>query len=119
MNENKRRVILENYSPIERIEMVILVLVLGFAVLIGVVDAVLENIDNLDGDNWATAIIIVLLTLLLVKIYTNLIFWSFENLIPDVGETLNGMQREFEERRYQINDPSLAFAAYLFDKKRD
>lgn len=118
MNENKRRAILENYSPIERIEMVIAVLVLGFAVLIGVADAVLENIGNLEGDYWATAII-VLLTLLLVKIYTDLIFWSFENLIPDVGETLNGMQREFEERRYQINDPSLAFAAYLFDKKRD
>ena len=118
MNEKKRRVILENYSPIERIEMVILVLVLGFAVLIGVADAVLDNIGNLEGDYWAT-VIIVLLTLFLVKIYTNLIFWSFENLIPDVGETLNGMQREFEERRYQINDPSLAFAAYLFDKKRD
>lgn len=118
MNENKRRMILEELSPIERIEMVILILVLGFAVLIGVMDAVVDNIGNLEGNYWATAII-VLLALLLVKIYTNLIFWSFENLIPDVSETLNGMQKEFEEKRYQTDDPSLAFAAYLFDKKRD
>ena len=118
MNENKRKFLLENYSPIERIEMVILVLVLGFAVFIGLADAVLENIGNLEGDYWATAIIVILM-LLLVKIYTDLIIWSFQNLIPDVRETLNGMQREFEEKRYQTDDPSLAFAAYLFDKKRD
>ena len=118
MNENKRRMILEDFSPIERIEMVILTLVLGFAVLIGIADAVLENIDNLEGDYWSMAIIVIL-TYFLARIYARIIIWSFENLIPDVRETINGMQREFEERRYQINDPSLAFAAYLFDKKRD
>lgn len=118
MKGDRKKTFIESFSPIERICLSTGFLILGTVVFIECAVDVIKYVGEFQADYWGVAILI-MFTLASCWICAFIIRWTCRRIIPDVVESINQMEKEYEERAYHTDDPSLSFAAYLFDKRRD